>query len=36
MQISKAYFDFPDTELGDEFSFEKLTAESFQQLWLLF
>ena len=36
MQVSKPYFDFPDIENTDEFSFEKLTTENFQQLYLLF
>jgi RimJ/RimL family protein N-acetyltransferase len=36
MQMSKAYFDFPDIDNTDEFSFEKLTTENFQQLYLLF
>ncbi len=36
MQTSKAYFDFPDIKSADEFYFEKLTTENFQQLYLLF
>ena len=32
----KVYFEFPDIEHYDEFSFEKLNTENFQQLYLLF
>jgi len=36
MQVSKPYFDFPDIDNVGEISFEKLTIENFQQLYLLF
>jgi RimJ/RimL family protein N-acetyltransferase len=36
MQISKPYFDFPDIQSWNEFSFEKLNLNNFQQLYLLF
>lgn len=34
--MTKVYFDFPDIKSIDNFSFEKLTTENFQQLYLLF
>ncbi len=36
MQTVKQYFTFPEIDLAGEFSFEKLSAENFPQLYLLF
>ena len=36
MQSSKVFFEFPDIKSCGEFSFEKLTTDNFQQLYLLF
>jgi RimJ/RimL family protein N-acetyltransferase len=36
LQIPKLYFDFPDIRGVNEFAFEKLSHDNFQQLFLLF